>query len=96
MTASGALTLRRTVGANVPALFAGAGARASTRFIEFFTANIRNPNTRRAYLNATAAFSEWCGQHGINNLVDVEPVHVASYIEQLQGSLSAPSTFNST
>ena len=31
-----------------PALVAAGGERASYRFFEFFTANIRNPNTRRA------------------------------------------------
>ena len=33
----------------VPALVAAAGERARRRFLEFFTANIRNPNTRAAY-----------------------------------------------
>jgi hypothetical protein len=33
----------------VPALIADAGEPAAWRYIEFFTANIRNPNTRRAY-----------------------------------------------
>ncbi len=32
-----------------PALIAAVGDRASCRFLEFVTANIRNPNTRRAY-----------------------------------------------
>jgi hypothetical protein len=32
--------------ASTPALVAAAGARASYRFFEFFTAQIRNPNTR--------------------------------------------------
>jgi hypothetical protein len=32
-----------------PALVASCGERASYRFFEFFTAQIRNPNTRRAY-----------------------------------------------
>ena len=32
----------------VPAIIAGLGEQASWRYIEFFTANIRNPNTRRA------------------------------------------------
>jgi hypothetical protein len=32
-----------------PALIAAEGERASYRFFEFFTANIRNPHTRRAY-----------------------------------------------
>jgi integrase/recombinase XerD len=30
-----------------PALVAAAGERASYRFFEFFTGQIRNPNTRR-------------------------------------------------
>jgi integrase len=33
----------------VPALIADAGNAASWRYIEFFSANIRNPHTRRAY-----------------------------------------------
>jgi hypothetical protein len=32
-----------------PALVTALGERASYRFLEFFTANIRNPHTRRAY-----------------------------------------------
>ena len=32
----------------VPALIADAGAAAGWRYVEFFTANIRNPHTRRA------------------------------------------------
>lgn len=78
-------------GAQVPALYAAAGPQAKKRFVEFFTANIRNPNTRRAYLKAVTAFSDWCTEHGATGLIDIEPVHVAAYIEQLQRSLSAPS-----
>jgi hypothetical protein len=37
----------RTVGSSA-ATVAGGGDRAQERFIEFFTANIRNRNTRRA------------------------------------------------
>jgi hypothetical protein len=36
-------------GPAVPALIAAAGDRAAWRFIEFFTVNIRNANTRAAY-----------------------------------------------
>jgi hypothetical protein len=32
----------------VPALIADLGDEAAWRYVEFFTANIRNPNTRRA------------------------------------------------
>ena len=36
----------------VPALIAHVGDDASWRYVEFFTANIRNPHTRRAYARA--------------------------------------------
>ena len=32
----------------LPALIAAAGEQAGWRYVEFFTANIRNPHTRRA------------------------------------------------
>ena len=44
----------------VPVLIAAAGPRAAHRFIQFFTANIRNPNTREAYARAINAFLAWC------------------------------------
>jgi hypothetical protein len=40
----------------LPALIAGAGDRAALRFLEFFTVNIRNKNTRAAYARAAADF----------------------------------------
>jgi hypothetical protein len=36
----------------LPALIAGAGEPAALRFLEFFTVNIRNRNTRAAYTRA--------------------------------------------
>ncbi len=74
----------------LPALIAGAGDRAAWRFVEFFTVNIRNPNTRAAYSRAAGTFLRWCEGQGIAELRDVQPVHVAAYVEQLQGKLSAP------
>ena len=74
----------------LPALFAPTPA-AAQRTLEFFTANIRNPNTRRSYARAVSEFSHWCAQHGLHALTDIGPVHVAAYIEQLQQRLSAPS-----
>jgi hypothetical protein len=38
------------------ALIAAGGKRASYRLLEFFTANIRNPNTRRAYARTTQLY----------------------------------------
>jgi site-specific recombinase XerD len=59
---------------------------AAKRFIEFFTAQINNDHTRKSYLNATRRFGEWCDTHGLRDLVDVEPIHVAD----LQGKFSPP------
>jgi site-specific recombinase XerD len=75
----------------VPALVARAGDRASWRFIEFFTVNIRNPNTRAAYGHAAAVFLAWCEGQGIRSLAAVQPIHVAAYIENLQREMAAPS-----
>jgi site-specific recombinase XerC len=73
-----------------PALIAVAGARASYRFLEFFTANIRNPHTRRAYARAAVEFFDWLAARGVRELAAIESVHVAAYIEQLAKARSAP------
>jgi hypothetical protein len=67
----------------LPAIIAGAGQGARKRFLDFFTVNIRNPNTRAAYGRAAAAFLRWCEGRGIGALGQVEPVDVAAYIEHL-------------
>ena len=41
---------------NLPAMIARAGEGAAWRFVEFFTATIRNRNTRAAYAQAVAQF----------------------------------------
>src|ERR1700751_1645095 len=74
----------------VPALIADAGDSAGWRYVEFFTANIRNPNTRRAYARACGRFFAWCDQRGLT-LSAIRPHDVATYIEQLQTQASAPS-----
>ena len=79
-----------TARAVVPALFAPR-PDAAKRFLEFFAAQIRNPNTRRAYFRAVSRFAGWCELNGFTELVDLEPVHVAAYVEQLGKQLSAPS-----
>ncbi len=56
-----------------------AGARASYRFLEFFTAQIRNPHTRRAYARAAAEFFDWLEAKGVTQLTTIESVHVATY-----------------
>ena len=75
----------------LPALFAPT-PEAAKRYVEFFTANTRNPHTRRAYARAAAEFAAWCsGPAGLAELRDIEPVHVAAYIEALALRLAPPS-----
>jgi site-specific recombinase XerD len=49
--------------------------------IEFFTAEIRNENTREAYARAVRRFFRWAAQHRLD-LSDIEPVHIAAYVEE--------------
>ena len=67
--------------ASVPAVIDRAGGPARKRFLEFFTATIRNENTRIAYARAVGAFFAWCQEYRLE-LVDIEPIHVAAYIER--------------
>jgi hypothetical protein len=55
-------------GPELPALIAHAGERAAWRFLEFFTVNIRNKNTRAAYARAAGAFLRRCEGHRIGEL----------------------------
>jgi hypothetical protein len=75
----------------LPARIAGAGARAAWRFTEFFTVNIRNANTRRAYGCAVSDFFAWCSEHRIRDLAHISPTVVAAYVEQLQETHAKPS-----
>jgi len=74
----------------VPAMIAALGEQASWRYIEFFTANIRNPHTRRAYARACNRFFAWCARRRLA-LEEIRPFDVAAYIEGLQGKAAAPS-----
>jgi site-specific recombinase XerD len=74
----------------VPAAIAAEGEQASWRYIEFFTANIRNPHTRRAYARACGRFFAWCARRR-RELREIRPFDVAAYIEGLQSTAAAPS-----
>ena len=74
----------------LPYLIDIAGAPAARRFLEFFTVNIRNKNTRQAYGRAAGAFLEWCHRRGLPELAAVQPIHVAAYVEHLQRRHSPP------
>jgi integrase/recombinase XerD len=72
-------------GVLLPAFVAQAGDKAGSRFLEFFTAHIRNANTRRAYSRAITGFFDWCEDRGVE-FQHVGPVTVAAFIEQHPGS----------
>ena len=63
---------------------------AGRRFWEFFTVNIRNPNTRRAYFKAVETFAAWCTERGLGDLARVTPMHIAAYVEHLGRTHSKP------
>jgi len=70
------------IGKPFPRIILAEGEPAARRFIEFFAANIRNPNTRMAYARAVSQFLEWCDLRHLA-LKGIMPLHVASYIEHL-------------
>ena len=74
--------LSRSGFASLPSIISAAGERTSKRFLEFFTANIRNKNTRLAYARAVSAFLAWCEEHGFG-FAHIEAITVSAYIEQL-------------
>jgi site-specific recombinase XerD len=78
-----------TTAYHLPAIIANAGERASRRFVEFFTANIRNRNTRIAYARAVGQFLNWC-EHSKLELTDLSPIVVAAYVEGLRPGKSDP------
>lgn len=69
----------------LPAIITREGSKATKRFLEFFTANIRNKNTRLSYARAVGQFLIWCEARA-SSLHQIEPVIVAAYIEQHAGS----------
>ncbi|MCW1841761.1 tyrosine-type recombinase/integrase [Prosthecomicrobium hirschii] len=75
---------------STPALIAAAGERASYRFLEFFTAQIRNSHTRKAYMRGVGGFCAWLADRGVPSIAAVSSVHVAAYVEELGRMVSAP------
>jgi site-specific recombinase XerD len=85
LTLNSAPSLHRIGFDRLPAVIARAGDRAARRFVEFFTATIRNRNTRLAYARAVSQFLDWCHERRFT-LELIEPVVVAAYVEQHPGS----------
>jgi len=77
MTGDGVLVRHST---SLPSVFT-VRPEARTRMRDFFSSHIRNPNTRRAYMEAVRQFSAFCAELGILDLAQVEPIHVAAFVE---------------
>jgi site-specific recombinase XerD len=90
LTTTALTIIEPATGMPVPAMIAGAGERAALRFIDFFTAHIRNPNTRAAYGVAVRGFFAWLEMKGVLELGAIRTHHVSAYIELLTRSYSAP------
>ena len=84
------VTVASSGGMLVPRVIAEAGDQAARRYLEFFAATIRNKNTRMAYYRAAARFFAWCDQHAVGEIADIEPLHVAAYIEALGKDFEKP------
>ena len=74
----------------LPAVLAAMRAEDQTRFAEFFAGQIRNRNTRRAYLRAALDFFAFMEARGLTNLAAIQPLHVAAWVETLTLSQAAP------
>src|SRR5712691_358038 len=67
----------------VPQQISKLGYNATLRFLDFFTANIRNKNTRAAYAVAVRTFFVWLDGRGDTDLGAIHTHHVAAHIERL-------------
>lgn len=75
----------------LPVLIGMADDQTRLRFLEFFAVTIRNLHTRRAYARAAGDFLGWCENRGVGALGQIQPLHVAAWIEVLGQHVSVPS-----
>lgn len=68
---------------NFPAVFLKDGEKTWQRVLEFFTAQISNDNTRRAYLQAVKQYITFLDKHNLS-LKTANPVVIATYIKSLK------------
>jgi site-specific recombinase XerD len=89
ISGSKAVTVASRDGILAPRVIAAAGDKAACRFL-FFAATICNKNTRMAYYRAAERFFAWCNHHKIGEIADIEPLHVAAYVEALGKDFEKP------
>jgi len=85
----GALATPTDASIVVPALIDDLGEAANWRYVEFFTANINNDHTRRAYARACSRFFAWCENRGLS-ITAIRPFDVAAWVKELQAQHGAP------
>ena len=75
-----------------PPAIAAAGPKAWHAILQFFAAEIRNPNTRRAYLRAAQDFFIFAARRkGGDRLETICSLHIAAWLEAMAAAgLSAP------
>jgi hypothetical protein len=61
------IVTRASSSAWIPELIVAAGPQVTETYIDFFTATIRNRNTRAAYARACWQFFDWCAAHGLES-----------------------------
>lgn len=71
----------------LPAAIRQAGRKCEYHFVEFFATQIRNPNTRAAYLQGVRLFLDWCDERGLP-LESVDAIAVSAWMENHPGSIA--------
>ncbi|MBL4790901.1 MAG: tyrosine-type recombinase/integrase [Kordiimonadaceae bacterium] len=72
----------------VPLIITASGEDTSTRFKEFFFANIANENTREAYGRAIEGFFKWMEQRDKGDILDIETLDIAAWARSLEQKLA--------
>jgi site-specific recombinase XerD len=67
---------------SLPASIERLGENAKESFVDFFTAQIRNANTRESYFRNICRFLEWMEARDVE-LPKMKAFHVAAYVEEL-------------
>jgi integrase/recombinase XerD len=70
----------------MPSLVFHSGRNARFAWDELFSAQIRNPHTRRAYSHAVRQFLGWCEAHRLE-LREITPGWVGTYYDELHASI---------
>jgi site-specific recombinase XerD len=81
---------RRFASTVVPTVVAAAGDKTARRYLEFFAVTIENLNTRAAYFHAYRRFFARCERKKLDELIAIEPMHVATHVRGLGKEFEKP------